>query len=247
MGQPIPPGDSPLYDGLDSSWNDIVGAFPEDQRATLAPLLKQRIDSIESNYAPLKQWEDFQKSGITPEHATTALNLFSTIENDPRKVYDTIGQHLGLTPQQAQQVQQMQQEVEEGDEDDPRIIAMQQQLETIGQLLLTERQQKMAAQQAAEQDAAVDKELKDLRSKYGDVDEEEVLMRMLHGNMNAEQAYQAYVAKHDTIRRTRPAPMVMGSGGAVPRKTIDPTKLDRKDTKALVAQMMQQANNASRG
>lgn len=244
MGQPIPPGDSPLYEGLGSDWNDIVGAFPEDKRAELAPILKQRIDSIESGYAPLKQWDDFQKSGITPDHARTALNLFSTIENNPREVLNTMAQHLGVTIQEAQQIQEA---IEDGDPEDPRIQRLQQQVETMSQIMLAKNQQESSLKQQQEQDAAIEKEFKGLRDKYGDVDEEEILMRMLHQNMSAEDAYKAYTSKFDSIRRTRPAPMIMGQGGSVPRQNFDPTKLSNSDTKNLVAQMMQQALNESKG
>jgi DNA-binding Lrp family transcriptional regulator len=236
MGQPTPPGDMPLYEGLSSEWNDIVGAFPEDKRNELAPLLKQRIDGFQEQ---IKPWEDLTKSGITPEHASTALNLFNVIENNPREVYETIGKYLGITPAAAKEaVEEME---DSGATEDPRLATLQQQVDTLAQIALAQRQQTAAEKQAADQDAAIEKELGSLKSKYGDVDEEEILMRMLHNNMTAEQAYQSYAAKVSQIRSTRPAPMLIGGGGAVPRKSIDVTKLDNADTKNLVAQMMQHA------
>ncbi len=45
------------------------------------------------------------------------------------------------------------------------------------------------------------------------------------------------------VRRTRPAPMIMGQGGQIPRNSVDPVKLDGKATRNLVAQMFQQAND----
>src|SRR3954470_1975547 len=125
MGQPTPPGDSPLIEGLDSSWNDIVNFIPEDKRADFAPKFKERVQSYEA----LKPWEEFQKSGVTPDQAGTALNLFSVIENNPREVYETIGKHLGITPQQAKEVvKEVEKEVESGN-DDPRLATLQQQVD----------------------------------------------------------------------------------------------------------------------
>lgn len=238
MGQPTPPGDMPLYEGLDSSWNDIVGAFPEDKRGELAPLLKQRVESVSSQYEPLKQWEEFNKSGITPDQVKNGLTLFNMIESDPRGVYETIGKHLGITPQQAQQVVE---EIEDGDEDDPRIAALQQQVETLAQITLTERQQAIAAKQAEEDNATLDRELKQLKAKVGDFPEEEILMRMAHKNLSAEKAYEEYSKFAEDIRSRRPAPFVLGSGGTIPNRTIDPTKLNGNDTRSLVAQMMDNA------
>lgn len=237
MGQPTPPGDSPLFEGLDASWNDIVGAFPEDRRSELAPKLKERI----SSYEDLKPWGEFSKNGVSPDQASTALNLYNIIETNPREVYDTIGKHLGITAKQAEEVVD---ELEDADSDDPRIAALQQQVETLAQIALAQRQQTSAEQQAAEQDAKLNKEIEDIQKKYGkDIPEDEILMRMLHKNMTAEQAYQEYSGRVSDIQKRRAAPFVMGGGGTVPNRAIDPVKLDSKDTKSLVAQMMQHANS----
>jgi hypothetical protein len=136
MGQPTPPGDSPLIEGLDSSWNDIVNYIPEDKRAEFAPKFKERVQSYEA----LKPWEEFQKSGITPDHAGTALNLFSVIENNPREVYETIGKHLNITPQQAKEVvKEVEKEIDSGN-DDPRLATLQQQVDTLAQIALANKQ-----------------------------------------------------------------------------------------------------------
>jgi len=237
MGQPIPPGDNvPLVEGLDASWNEFVSYIPEDKRAEFAPKFKERI----SSYEPLRQWEDFHKAGITPESATTALNLMSTIENDPKQVYETIGKYLNITPAQAQEVVE---QVQEADQEDPRIAKLQQQFETLSQIMLAERQQSSQAQLVSQQEAAVDKEISDAMNKYGQVPEDEILMRMIHKGMTAEQAHQEYTGRVSEIRKTRPAPTILGAGGQIPTsRAIDPTKLDSKGTKQLVAQMLDHAN-----
>lgn len=241
MGQPTPPGDNvPLYDGLDPSWNDIVSAFPEDRRSDLAPLLKSRVSEIESKYEPLKKYEDFARSGVAPEQISTALNVYSTIENNPKQVYDTLAKYLGVTPQEAQQVVE---EVQDADpEDDPRIATLQNQINTLMQIKVAEHQQSQQQQMVAEQEAALDRELKALEKKYGSFDEEQILMRMQHKGISAEDAYKEYDAMVSNIRRTRPAPMLLGQGGQVPRDAVDPTKLDSKQTRNLVAQMLAHAN-----
>lgn len=235
MTQATPPGDLPLYEGLGVEWNDIVGAFPEEKRAELAPILKSRIDA----YEPLKQWENFQKSGITPEYAGTALDVFKLIEDNPREIYNTIGKYLGVTPQEAKEVVEA---IEDDNGDDPRIKSMQEQIETLGQIALAQRNQTTAEKQAAQEEALLEKELSALKKKYGDdVDEEEVIMRMYNKNLTAEQAHLEYSAKVTALRARRPAPMLMGGGGAVPRKDIDVTKLNSADTKNLVTQMLENA------
>lgn len=238
-----PPGNSPLYEGLDSDWNDIVGAFPEDKRAELAPLLKERIDSVHKQYEPLKAYEDYQKSGVSSEQIATALNIYNVVENNPRQVYDVLAQHLGISPQEAKEVVE---EVTEGDSSDPRVAKLQQQVETMAKVMLAEREASMKQAETEKQDAALEKEMTALRKKFGDIDEEEILMRMVHKNLSAEDAYKEYSAKVSELRRTRPAPMVMGNSGAIPRNAIDPTKLDNAGTKNLVAQMLQHAIEENR-
>ena len=243
MGQPNPPGDIPLVDGLGVEWNDIVNAFPEDKRAELGPKLKERVTAVTSEYEPLKQWEQFQKSGITPEHADTALRLFTQIENNPKEVYETIGKYLNITPAQAEKVVK---EVEKGDKDDPRIQTMQDQINTLAQVAIANREMSVQEQQAAEADAAVDEEIGSLKQKYGDFPEDEIIMRMLYSDMSAEEAFQDYNGRVAEIQKRRPSPMVMSGGGMVPAQPIDVRKLDSAGTKNLVTQMLDHANAENR-
>lgn len=244
MGQPTPPGDMPLVEGLGPEWNDIVSAFPEDVRSEIAPKLRERVSQYESQIEQYRPWEEFNKSGITPEHAQTALGLFSTIENNPREVYETLGKHLGISPQQAKEVVE---DLDEADQTDPEIQRLKQQVDTLAQITLAQRQQETQAQIQQEQDEKLESELAEIKKKYGnDVPEDEIVMRMLYKDMTAEQAYQEYSSYADEIRRRRPAPMVLGSGGAVASRAIDPRKLDSPGTKSLVAQMLDHANHVAK-
>lgn len=241
MGQPNPPGDLPLIEGLDSSWNDFVSAIPEDKRAELGPKLKERISGYESQVKSFEPWAEFQKSGVTPEHAGTALQVFSVIENNPKEVYEAIGRSLGITTAEAKEVVK---EIEAGDPEDPRIKTLQEQVDTLAQITLAQRQLSTQEQEAAEQDELLENELGDLKKKYGDFPEDEIVMRMLHKGLTAEDAFAEYNGRVTEIQKRRPAPMIMGSGGTIPSKAIDPTKLDSKSTKQLVAQMLDHANSA---
>jgi hypothetical protein len=243
MGQPEgapTPQDSnvPLIEGLGPEWNDIVGAIPEDQRATLAPKLKERISSYES----LKPWQEIAQQGVDPVFARTALDVYRAIEHNPRDVYETIGQHLGITPAQAQQgVEQMQQEINDGDPEDPRIQELQAKVDTLSNIMLAQHQQETQAAAAAEADKKIAAEISAVQKKYGDIPEEQLLMRMMHMDMTAEQAAQDYVKFVESIQKRRPAPFVLGGAGTIPNRQIDPTKMTGPETRNVVAQMMAQA------
>lgn len=231
---------SPIYEGLDPSWNDVVSAFPEDKRSEYAGFIKTQMDS----YAPLKQWEEFAKSGITPEQASTAVGVYNTIENNPKRVYEALGAHLGITPQQAQEVVE---ELEDADpEEDPRIATLQKQLATVQQILVARHQEETQSRLEQQAEAEIDREIAALKKKYNDVDEDILAVFMANGQMSAEQAYKAYTERDARIRATRPSPMLLGGGGQVPNRAIDPTKLSSSETKNLVAQMMQQAAQSAR-
>jgi hypothetical protein len=242
MTMPTPPGDMPLFEGLGTEWNDIVAGFPEEQRSELASKLKSRIDT----YEPLKQWDSLQKSGVTPDHASTALNVFSLLETNPRQIYETIGNYLNITPQQAKEAVETLEETNNDNGVDPRLQTIEQQVQTLTQIALAQRQQSTQEKQILEQEAQLDKEITGLKAKYGDVDEEQILMRMLQKNITAEDAYKEYAAMVTQIRSKRPSPMLMGGGGNIPNRAIDPTKLDSAGTKNLVAQMMQHALDENR-
>jgi len=244
MGQPTPPGDLPLIEGLDPSWNELVNYIPEDKRAEFGPKLKERVTSATSEYEPLKQWEGFQKSGVTPDQADTALRLFNLIETNPRQVYDAIAGHLGITTEQAKEVVKEVKADQAANPYDSKIKTMEEQMATMSQIMLAQRQMTAKEQQDAEMDAVVDQELSDIKKKYGnDVPDDQILMRMYTKNMTAEEAYQEYAGFVTDVRSRRPAPMIMGAGGNIPsNRAIDPTKLNSKETKNLVAQMLDHAN-----
>lgn len=243
MGQPTPPGDIPLYEGLSHEWNDVLSVIPEDKRAEVAPKILERT-KIPEDYT---RWEDLNKSGITPEQAGNALSLYQIIENNPRQVYDMIGKHLNITPQQAQQVVE---EIQEADDDsdifaDPRVKAMKDQLDTMSQIMLAQNEQATKAAEEEKYNQELQKELDAVKKEFGsDVNEDQILMRMYTKGISAKDAHIQYMNEVSDILKRRPAPMVMGSGGYVPNKPLDPTKMNSQETRAIVAQMLQQGRNA---
>lgn len=244
MGQPTPPGDIPLIEGLGSEWNEFVSAIPEEQRATLGPKLKERI----SSYETLKPWEDFHKSGVTPEHADTALRVLTYIENNPREIYDSLAKYLNITPAQAQEAVETEAEDAAEAGDSKRLAQLEHTIKTMTEIMLSERSQTAQEKQVQQQEEALEQEIAAVKKKYGmDIPEDQLTMRMYTKGISAEQAYQEYAGFVSEVQKRRPAPMVMsGSGGSIPARTIDPTKLDSKETKNLVKQMLDHANSETR-
>lgn len=237
MGQPTPPGDIPLYDGLGTEWNDVLSAVPEEARSTVGSAIKGRISDYDTRLNSYKNWDDVIKSG-DPEHVKTALGVYNTIENKPQEVYELLGRHLGISTAEAKKVADA---VESDESGDPRIEEMQRRIDTMTQILVGKHQEELRSVQLKEQEDALAKELSDLKTKHGEIDEEHILMLMSHNNVSAEDAYKQYEALVTKIRGNRPAPMVLGSSGGIPRQGVNPRTLDSKDTKNLVATLLQQS------
>jgi hypothetical protein len=120
---------------------------------------------------------------------------------------------------------------------------MQKNMEIMARALYTQQQKEKEAQE----DAALEKELASLRSKYGEYDEQYVLGLMANGQ-DGESAVRAYKNLEGKLRggngqATAQVPRIMGSGGGAPvTGAVDPRKLDAKGRKDLVAQMLEAAN-----
>lgn len=243
MGQPTPPGDIPLIQGLGTEWNELVGYIPEDKRAEFGPKLQERVSGIEKTYEPYKAYADFVKSGIQPDQISTALNVLTAIQNNPQDVYNTIGRHLGVTPQEVKEAVESNEEGEVNE--DPRIAKLQQQVDTLSQIYLTQHQQSQQEQEAAKEDARLEKEITELKKSVGDFPEDEIIMRMIHKGMSAADAYAEYNGRVTELMKRRPAPFVLGGGGnSIPRQPLDVTKLDGMQTRDVVTQMIRHANEA---
>lgn len=239
MTQPevTPPGNTPLFEGLGSEWNDVLSALPEDKRSLYGSAIRDRI----SSYEPLKAYEDFHKSGVSADQIGMALQVLSTVENNPREVYEAIGKHLGISTAEVKQVAE-EIKKEESSNLSPEYQQLQQQFNTMAQIMLAQRQEqeKSAAQQR--EDRELEQAISELKKKHGDFPEDEVLMRAIHKELSLEDAYKDYEAFVTQTRQTRPAPTLLGSGGSIPRQPLDVKSLDSAGTKNIVAQMLEHAN-----
>lgn len=262
MTNPVPtPNDAniPLIQGIDSSWNDFVKYVPEDKRSELVPLIQQRHTEYETLKGKYASWEKLDSNGIDAEAASKAVDLVTFIENNPNTVYEALGRHLGVTPQEAEKM--VDEEVAKATStpapaghtvdfdinNHPDFVKMRDTVQTLAQVTLAEKQEAQREAQIAEATKELEKEFSELKSKYGEFPEDEVLMRMQYKNMTAEEAYQEWDKTVSSIRQRRPAPFVLSNGGQVPRGQIDVKKLSDKDAKNLALQNLLQANAAAEG
>ena len=232
-------------DGGNPAWASILEALPSSLHSTVTPQLQewdrgvnQRFQEIHQTYAP---WKEYMDAGVDPQAVNYALQVLQQLEADPRSIYDSIGQHFGYT-QDMQQQDTGQQETGPGIEDDfsdPRVAQLEEGFRTLASVLIEERQ----TQTQFQEDQQLDSIMVDLKTKNGDFDETFVLTQMLNG-ATPDQAIGAWNGVVESIRsgQNRPlAPNVMPAGGAVPAPVTNAKDLSDKDTRGLVAQMLQHA------
>lgn len=242
------PDNSP---GQNPAWNDVLGVIPEQFHSVITPHFQkwdqsaqERIEKANQTAAQYEPYKAFIEHGIDPEELQNGLRLMYEINNDPQKVWSALGEAYNLAKDAGNNT------AEEPDDDDdsdpaqpnyqdPRFDQLQQGIELVSQIVLKEQQDKANAQA----DAELDRELKSLKEKHGDYDENYVLALMRNG-ATGEEAVQAFTEMRNSLLQNNPrpfAPTVMGNSGGgsgVPSQAIDPKTLTSKGTRDLVAQML---------
>lgn len=240
-------------EGGNPAWNEILGVLPDSLHSTVRPALekwdtnyREGISKVQSQYEPYKEILD---SGIEPQNLQYALALLDKIENDPRAIYDALAEHNGWAENGGQGQPNSEIDPNEYDPEnlpeDPRLLRAEQLAEAVAEYTMQQHQQ----QTEAEEDAALEQHISSLKEQHG-IDEndetvDEFVMGLMLAGVPAEKAFEKYTALTQTVS-TRPrandsAPVVLGGGGvpstAIPRDQIR----DPKARRALVAQMLEQA------
>lgn len=223
--------------GINHSWDPVLNLIPEDVRDQATPYFQQWDQGVQQKFQGIheqyKPWKQFIDNGVNPEDAQYSLGLMNALQEDPRKVWEALGQHYNFM---AEAAQQQQPEGLEGNEpqnqSDPELADLRNTVTTMADILLRQQRER----EAAAEDAALDKHLKELKGKYGAFDEDYVLGKMQAG-WKAEDAVKSYKEFVDRVMNgSRPEPpRVFGSGGAIPTAGgVDVRKMNSADTKKLV-------------
>lgn len=265
MGTPTDPGavtevqggNSDVSDapGPNPAWNDVLNVLPEQFHSVVTPHFQkwddaanQRIESVNSQLKTFQDYQPFVEHGITAKEIENGLRLVYEINNNPQNVYDSLAKAYNFGQQQQQTAQKPStQDNDEGDENNaisPEILQKLQGqegiLQAVAQIVLNDARAKRDAQA----DAELDKELSSLQAEYGDDYNERYVLAMMQNGMSGKEACDSFKEMRSSLSPQPFAPNVLGSSGGgsgVPSQAIDPTKLSGKETRNLVAQMLEQA------
>lgn len=266
MGSPIEPIDGGQVQGgnpdagdntpgPNPAWSEVLDLLPEQFHSVVTPHFtkwdqsaQSRIEAANNSLKDYEPYKPFLEHGITSDEMEQGLRILYEINNNPRNVYDALAEAYKYNAQA--QESPVANPNGEGEEENPLaqlppevMSQLGQQgdlLQTVAQIVLNDAN----AKQAAQADNELDAELNALKERIGDFDEGYVLAQMQNG-YSAEDAGNAFLALKQSFIQNQPfAPGILGNsngGSGVPSNAIDPTTLSSKDTRSLVAQMLEQA------
>jgi hypothetical protein len=230
--------------GINPSWQEYLNEVPQEFHEKIIPAfqkwdtgVQKRFDQVHQTYEP---WKPIVDAGIDAETAQFALQLLNSINEDPKTVWEAIGNYHNFMGSAGGQGQVEPQQTEE-DPYSGRFSELERQNQIMAAHLLKTQQREAEAQAEAQ----LDQELNQMRDKYkaqGAFDERFVLALMSSG-METEQAVQEFYSHRDNLlQQYGQKPLIMGTGGGVPQfNNTDVRKLSNGQTKDLVTQMLQQA------
>jgi hypothetical protein len=251
------PGGEDNAPSPDDLANPYLASIPEVDRNVVAKYIKgwqgqvtQRFQALHDQYRPFKDLGD-------PEELSRARALYDLMNDRPEDVFNVLVQNANEIPEIAQALQQLgqQQQQQYGpqqngtfqnpwaddgipDEFANMFIQQQQVLAALADKVMGYDSNRQEEQEAAQLDSV----LEGLHSRYGDFDEDHVLLRMYQG-MDPDSAVQDWGESIQQAINSRqsakPPPMVLGGNGSVPHGGVDPSKLGDADRRKYIAQQLQ--------
>lgn len=235
------------------AWKEVLDVLPTSLHPIVTPALskwdqgvQERFQQVQSKYDP---YNSFIENNIPPEQIEQSLELARMMREDPHGLYARMGEYFSMGQNDQGQPENEEDEFDIGD-DNPEWAKAKAELEQNQKILAQGLQAMMQEKANAEAEAKLESDLKSLREKHGDFDEEFVLTYALNNGNSLEAGVKKY---NELVGRLKgsPAPgsnlpTPIAPGGATPSSAVDPTTLNNQDTKSLVVNLLQQMGNAQK-
>lgn len=239
---------------------DLKNLFLNDVDPNDRPILEKYVDQWDSGAkARFKKYQDeistYKKFG-PPEELERYINFGNAYRADPesffRTIYQTFAEQYGdkftnelfrILDLGEPPVSDVQQDF--GQEEPDEFQAFQQNVSKELEDLRQFKQNYEASVQQQQDSEQLDAVLEQMHNQYGEFDEDYVLSKLVKNGGNIPAAMKEW-EKHVTSIGGRPvkvAPKTLGGQGGVPANQVDPTKLQGKDRRALVAQLLESGGN----
>lgn len=242
--------------GGNPAWDEFYNAIPEDYREEVqphvAPVLEKWDQNVQKRFETYKPYEKYINEKVDPQVMDYAMNLLDTLndKDGALEVFNQLGQYLekeGLIGQEEDQDTKTGDDGIDWDDVPPALKKQIEQLQSGFSTLAEAQLHEAQAKKEAQEDAALEAELKSLRDKYGDYDEDWVLAKMING-MEPEQAVKSYTEWLDKTLKERNRPntgfKALGSGGDFPSGMgqFDPKKATAKQVQDMITQKLMDLN-----
>ena len=229
-------------DNLSEFATGVLSQIPEQDRSTVAKYLKdwdgnvtKKFQSIHEEYKPYKDLGEV-------EALQEAMYYRSMLQDNPTQFVQMLTE--AIKESGMYEDDEVDDEVEEPQNTGsyaPEIEQRFGQMETMLGTMLQKFEQFQGGIQEQQQMAELDKELERMHSKYGDFDEDYVLLKIELG-ASPDQAIEAWnenIVKKYGSSTHKPAPVLPPTNGAVHQQNqVDPSKLSPTDRKAFGAAIL---------
>jgi hypothetical protein len=231
--------------------NFLKNVNPED-RAAVARYWKQINGGVTKHIQGIHDQYSWAKD-LQADEVTQALHLLNSLNSNPaqvsRMIYEAAKE---MYPDQFDDGQQQQTPPETDLGTEPKLPEhanlpkefldeyqqMKQIVQSLGQDYLSDKQ----ARQQQQEDAALDAALKDLHTRYGNIDDDYVLLQLSKGK-TPDEAAKAFIEFRDNLinsRTRKPPPNVLPGGGSLlPNGQVNGSpKMDSKARRELIASVL---------
>jgi len=231
----------------------FLNKIPVEDRAVVARYIKEWDAGVTKKFqeysGKLKPYEALGPYEEIQKYVNFANNFRQDPENVFRLMWQGIQEQYGEDAEQEimrilqLEAEEMADDYEQGTEDnevDPNEVFQQNVSQELEELR-TWRENFEAQQQTAEENAQLDNVLGAMHTRYGDFDDNWILVRLAeHGNIEQSiKEWNAMIGKYTQNGASRQAPKVMGGQGGVPNEQVDASKLRGKDRRSNVAALLE--------
>lgn len=245
------------------AWAEYLNDIPDGYKGIVGDAFKRwdsrvgnKFHEIHKQYEPYKRYENLVKNQVDPAIAEAGIALFQRLQTDPQGFYQQLGEHFGLSAEQAQAAVEGENDSDEDEDEqpyeDPRIAQIERQNQQI--MALYQQQEQARIQEQADQQ--VDMELAQFREAHPEVTDADmtpILRIALMGtqqnpNFSFEDAFQTYSKEINARMQSRPgnsAPKVIppnGQPGSQPMPNF--ADLSDEERKKIMVEELRRASNS---
>lgn len=240
--------------------SDFLQRVEEADRPTVEKYVKQWDAGVTRRFQELHgQYEPYKALGDV-ENLQQAVMVMQLLETQPEAIYQILMEDIQNGAEWAQSLQQQPPQVQQQQnpmgapsteqtfqglppEIQEKLDQQQAILEQLAQIVVGDK----TAQQQALEDQALEQYLGNLKTEFGDFDENYVLA-LMEGGMDGAQAvqqFQALLQQHiNQAFSGQQVPVPLSGGGAPPQQQQKVTDLGKRDVRDLVAGLMSATTQA---